>query len=416
MKTFYKNIINMQESHSRDTICYSLGSLCSAAASMVILLIVTRVLGQEMSGVFSLSWSAAQLMLTIGWFSTRQYQVSDINEKIGFYEYCIAKSVSALMMIAVGLVYVNIYGFDEMSKKTTFLLCILSTTEVFADLFSGFLQQNNRLFLGGISYIVRNIVYITVFTVTLLTWRKLEISILCAVAVVVVWFTVFDVQLIKLIPKKNRSCKIKNVMKLYVDCFPLFIGSFVTSFIMNIPKNAINRYMDYNSQASYNILFMPTSVINMFNMFICVPYYVRLAELWSNNKKTEFLKMVYKICMLLAGITFVVFLGAALLGIPVLSWVYNVDLSNYKVAFLILILGGGFYGFISLLTYIITVFRKQQIIIYIYVICAIAAQCLVGVLVEKFGVVGAATTYTVTLGVVCGSLVIYIKHCLRQSD
>lgn len=414
MKNMYQKILNQDESYSRDTICYSLGTLCNAAASMVVLLIVTRIMGQDISGIFSLGWSAAQLMLTIGWFSTRQYQVSDINEKIGFYEYCIAKFISAIVMIGVGFVYVRLFNYDDMSAKITILLCILLTTEVFADLFGGFFQQNGKLYIGGISYTVRNLTYLTIFTITLMRWRNLEWSIVCAFFVVVIWFLIFDFQLVRRIPRQNKSCRIQNVCKIYIDCFPLFIGSFVTSFIMNIPKNAINKYMDYASQANYNILFMPTSVINMFNMFICVPYYVRLAEQWNGNKRDEFLKTLYKLATLLLGITVVTLLGAAVLGIPVLSWLYNVDLSDDKLAFLILILGGGFYGFISLMTYVITVFRRQQIILYVYVVCAAIAQLGVSVMVKKFGMMGAALTYTMTLGVVCLVMMAYIRYYLSK--
>lgn len=414
MKKVYQKILGLEESQARDTICYSMGSLCSSAASMIILLIVTRIMGTETSGVFSLAWSAAQLMLTVGWFSTRQYQVSDIDEKIGFYEYCIAKIISAAVMIAASFIYVNVYNYDGLSAKTTFFLCILLTTEVFADLFGGFFQQNRKLYIGGLSYIVRNIMYLSAFTITLLIWRKLEVSIICAFLIVVIWFILFDFQLAKRIPKKNKSKKIKNVLKIYMDCFPLFIGSFVTSFIMNIPKNAINKYMDYSSQASYNILFMPTSVINMFNMFICVPYYVRLAEQWNRNKKDKFQNTLYRIIALIGGITVVIFIGAALLGIPVLSWLYNVDLRANKVPFLILIIGGGFYGLISLLTYAITVFRRQQIILYVYAFFAAVAQASVGVLVKKFGMIGAAITYTVTLGMICFALMLYISYYLKK--
>lgn len=415
MRNMYLKLINLNESHSRDTICYSMGSLCSSAASMIILLIVTRIMGTETSGVFSLAWSASQLMLTIGWFNTRQYQVSDVNEQIGFYEYCVAKTISSIIMVSVGLFYTSLYNYDSRTKMITMLLCVFMVSDVFADFFSGFFQHCNKLYIGGISYAARNIGYIIVFTATLLITNNLEITIISVIIFVAIWLVMFDVQLARLIPKKNKSLKGRNIAKLYIDCFPLFIGSFVTSFIMNIPKNAINKYMEYSTQASYNILFMPTSVINLFNMFLCVPFYGKLATLWNENERDEFLKILFKIIGLIIMMTVVVLIGGALLGIPLLSWLYGVNLYSYKSSFVTLLIGGGFYGFITLLTYVITVFRKQQFIVYVYAVCAVLAQIVVGNLVLSAGMFGAAMAYTMTLGVICVCLLAYIMIYLKRS-
>ncbi len=416
MRKLYAKILSLKESQMRDTILYSFGSLCSSAASMILLLVVTRIMGQEISGVFSLAWSASQLMLTVGWFGTRQYQVSDVNGVISYYEYFTAKIISAGTMLVLGLAYVYIYRYETHTKIITLFLCVMMIADVFADFFSGFFQCNNRLYIGGVSYAVRNISYVLMFAVTMLLFRNLIFSIICAIVTEMLWLFFFDYQLVKMIPKKNKSVRIRAIVKLFVECMPLFFGSFMNTFIVNVPKNAIDLYMDYNSQACYNILFMPTAVINLLNMFICVPFYTRMAVLWQENQRKVFLKVVCRITGLVMLITVGVLVGGALLGIPVLSWLYGVELSPYRNAFLVLILGGGFYGVVSALTYVITVFRKQRVIIYVYVVCAVLAQLLVGTLVRNFEMMGAAVTYTVTLGAICLGLVLYIWYYLRKYE
>ena len=416
MRKLYASILSLEESQMRDTILYSFGSLCSSAASMILLLVVTRIMGQELSGVFSLAWSASQLMLTVGWFGTRQYQVSDVVGAISYYEYFIAKIISSGIMLVLGCAYVYIYRYETQTKIITLFLCAMMIADVFADFFSGFFQCNNRLYIGGSSYAVRNISYVLVFAVTMLLFRNLIFSIICAIVTEMLWLFFFDYQLVKMIPKKNKSVRIRAIAKLFVECTPLFFGSFMNTFIVNVPKNAIDLYMDYNSQASYNILFMPTAVINLLNMFICVPFYTRMAVLWQENQRKVFLKDVRRITGLVMLITVGVLIGGALLGIPVLSWLYGVELRSYRNAFLVLILGGGFYGVVSALTYVITVFRKQRVIIYVYIVCAVLAQLFVGTLVRNFKMMGAAVTYTVTLGAICLALVLYIWYYLRKYD
>lgn len=414
MRRFYREILGLKESQMRDTIWYSLGSICSSGASMIILLIVTRIMGPNVSGVFSLAWSAAQLMLTVGWFSTRQYQVSDVQDNIGYNEYRVAKIISSVAMFIIGWIYVSICNYEVDTRIITILLCFMMMMEVFGDFYSGFFQRKGKLYLGGISYVIRNILYILTFFVSLLMFRKLLISIVCAVLIQLLWLLVFDVQLAKQIPIQRRIFRWKNVLKLFVDCLPLFVGSFITSYIMNIPKNAINQYMDYQTQASYNILFMPTAVINMFNLFICVPFYSKLAVLWQQRKQKEFLNMLYKIVGFVVGITVVSLLGGVFWGIPVLEWLYGIELAPYCNAFFVLILGGGFNGILSVLIYVVTVFRKQQIITYIYVMCAVFSQIIVGNLVQKSGMLGAAMSYTMALGIACVGMVLYIVFYLKK--
>lgn len=411
----YSYILLAKDSQMRDTIWYSLGSLCSSATSMVIVLVVTRVLGQEVSGIFSLAWSAAQLMLTIGWFSTRQYQVSTEKETISYYEYFVAKIVSSGLMLLAGVVYIYIYHYTTQTKVITMLLCIMMVADVFADFFSAFFQCNNKLYIGGISYFVRNISYMVVFTITLMVHHNLFISIMSAIFFEVLWLFCFDYQLIRMMPRRNKSVRVRTVMRVFTECFPLFGSSFILTFIVNIPKNAINMYMNDRVQASYNILFMPTAVINMFNMFICVPFYGRLATLWHEKQRRNFLIMICKIESIVIVMTMGFVIGGALVGIPILSWLYGVNLQPYMKEFLILILGGGCYGAASVLTYVITVFRKQKNIIGIYLLGASLAQVLAGVLVCKLGMIGAAMTYTVAMGVICMGLVLYIWYYLKTT-
>lgn len=408
MNNIYDKILSLKESQKSNTIWYSFGTICSSAASMIILLVVTRILGQNMAGIFSLAWSAAQLMLTIGWFSMRQYQVSDVNEKYSFYDYLYAKIISSLVMIGCAFVYVAIYNYSLYQRIVTLLLCVLMITEVFADFCSGFFQHKGKLHIGGRSYIIRNVCYVSIFTITLWLKQSLCFSILCAIAVAAGCLLLFDYPLCRRVPKNKSYFYIKKSVRLFLECMPLFIGSFITSFIMNVPKNAINMYLDNEIQACYNILFMPSAVVNMLNMFICVPFYDKLALLWWEKKRDQFMKMIYKMMSLVVAITGIVIVGGATIGIPVLSWLYNIELKSYRLSFIILLFSGGIYGIISILTYVITVWRQQKVVLYVYAVTACVVQITAGFLVRLLGITGAALVYAVAMLFICVSFMVFV--------
>ena len=60
------------------------------------------------------------------------------------------------------------------------------------------------------------------------------------------------------------------------------------------------------------------------------------------------------------GLTVFVLAGGFVLGIPVLSVVYGVDLAGYKTELMVLLLGGGFLAYTSFYQMILTVIRRQN--------------------------------------------------------
>ena len=112
---------------------------------------------------------------------------------------------------------------------------------------------------------------------------------------------------------------------------------------------------------------MPSSIVNMFCMFIFVPMYTQIAKKWHEDDKKSFIKVVQKVFLIAILFSVFVFVGCALLGIPFLEILYGVNLDGYKTPFLILIGAGCLTSINSILSYIMTVMRKQQYILYIYI-------------------------------------------------
>ena len=182
---------------------------------------------------------------------------------------------------------------------------------------------------------------------------------------------------------QKESVLPKKIMNLFKNCFPLFISSFVSTFIVNIPKNAIELNLSSSIQTYYNIIFMPSSIVNMFCMFIFVPMYTQIAKKWHEDDKKSFIKVVQKVFLIAILFSVFVFVGCALLGIPFLEILYGVNLDGYKTPFLILIGAGCLTSINSILSYIMTVMRKQQYILYIYIVALVVSQVCIDFLLKK---------------------------------
>ncbi len=62
------------------------------------MIIINRVNGVEIAGIFSFAFSIACLLFIVGIYAGRTYQVSDINENLNNYEYLVHKYITCTMM------------------------------------------------------------------------------------------------------------------------------------------------------------------------------------------------------------------------------------------------------------------------------------------------------------------------------
>ncbi len=395
--SYTDKIINENVTLKKNTIWYTAGSLTSSLSSVLLMLFVTRTLGDYDAGIFSMAWAIAQLMLTVGWYNTRHFQVSDIKQEYTFNDYVSLKTITSIIAVLGGIVYsvaIGNYGYD---LWTTISLCLFILSDVFGDVFAGYFQQVERLYIAGKSNVYRISLRLLTFLILLMLTQNLILSILVATIVALLFLCVFDYQIYKKISKEKVKISYKKTVKLVIECTPLFIASFLTNFLVNIPKNSINEFCSKEMQAFYNILFMPSSVISMFTMFIFVPLFTSISRSWHDCDYKKFKRIILKILFLLTVLTLVILAGAYLLGIPVLNIVYNVKLDEYKLSLLVLLLGGSLTALSNVLNFLITILRKQKTIIYGYGISVVVCWLISDYFVINFGLFGASLVYLIAM-------------------
>jgi len=119
------------------------------------------------------------------------------------------------------------------------------------------------------------------------------------------------------------------------------------------------------------------------------------------------------------GITLVSIIGAYILGIPVLSLIYGVDLTDYKSELLIMLAGGGFLALSTWINIVVTIMRRQKYLLIGNVITSGIALIFSEWVVEKYGVMGATVLYTMlmlvlTLCYVVVFLLGYLKSVQKE--
>ena len=69
----------------------------------------------------------------------------------------------------------------------------------------------------------------------------------------------------------GRKLQMSHVWELLRTCTPMFIGTFLSLLLYNIPKYAMAGVMTDEYQTYYSILFMPSFVISLMCEFVFKP-------------------------------------------------------------------------------------------------------------------------------------------------
>ncbi len=395
--------------------------MMSAAQCPVILMVMTRTNGIYDAGIFSIAFAVASLMLHVGQYGLRRFQSSDINERFTFGEYHGVRIItSAAMLLASGAYCV--YGFlfrDYSASKFTviFLVCGLKCIQGYADVYHGRLQQVGRLDIATKASSARYIIEMAVFTGVLIITRDLLIS--TAVCLVISAITL----LVTTVNVSGEFCTIRpsfETMKmklLFFNGFPLFVSLFLNMYISNVPKYAIDAYLTEEIQAIYNLIFMPAFMVQLIAHFIFNPIITTYARLWLAEEYSEFRKLINLIkkqCLLVLGLTVLGLAIAFTIGIPVLSFIFGVDLSDYKPELCIIMAGGGALAYATFFSTVITIIRAQFSLLICYGATAVAAKTLSGIIVQNYGIMGAAVLYSVLMGILAVILFVITAVKLKK--
>ena len=391
------------------------GSFCYAFASMVLAFLVMRIIGEDEGGIFGFGFSTlGQQMFILAYFGIRPFHITDGTGEYSFGEYLHHRYLTCGAALLCGggylLVFHNRYTGREMA--VLFLLICYKVVDGFADVYETEFQRNGRLYLTGKSNTFRVILTVSTFLTALAVSHRYYLAnpavadnsllIACAVAVAaqVLGVLIFDVPVLRELPTVAYEWGRGKLRPLFRNTGLLFVSVFLDFYVFSAVKYAIDAYMNNAASGYFNIIFMPTSVINLAAGFVIRPFLTYLTEYWTKKRYGDFTYMLKKLTLVISGLTVLAVgatwaIGRPVLGIleTVLGETYRGKLTVYQIPFIWIVLGGGFYAVLNLYYYVLVILRRQKLIFGIYVVMAVIAAAVSPYLVKMGGLPGAAAGY-----------------------
>lgn len=396
------------------------GSMILAFQSVILLMVITRVIGLEAAGIYTIAYANANLFLTIGKYGMRYFQVSDVKDEYSFPEYLSSRWITTMAMLVVSIIYgIVLSGRDGYSIDKVYIIlwmCLFKAVDSLEDVYHGLYQQKGRLDVASKVLTLRMVITILFFVIVLIVTKNLCWALILSTVLTMVLFVVFTFITFNLFKSDKVKIRWRKVGAVLIQCFPLFVGGFLSFYIGNAPKYAIDMYLSDEMQACYGFIAMPVFVIGLLNGFIFNPMLYKISLLWYNKEVKTFIKRTVRQSLIVVAITIICMLGGYLLGIPVLSVLYSTDLSNYKTELLILLLGGGFLGLSGWLNTVLTIMRYQHTVIFAYGIVALIALVTSNSIVFKYEILGASLLYTGLMAILCLAFILLIIYGLIKSQ
>ncbi len=406
----------------QDIVWNMVGSFCYAFASMVLSFLVMRLAGEDKGGIFAFGYSTfGQQMFILAYFGIRPFQITDRGGDYRFGDYLRHRYVTCGAAVAAGLGYLMIAGYTAEKSAVVFLLVCYKVADGFADVYESEFQRNGSLHLTGKSNTFRTCLSVGTFLTILVGSGSLTAACFGAVAAQAVGILLFDAVILRHLKGVDYKWSPERLVPLTKETGLLFVSVFLDFYVFSAAKYAIDANLDDGASGYFNMIFMPTSVINLASGFVIRPVLTDLTDAWNKKDLKRFSGKLVSICRVIGALSILALVLAAGLGRPVL-WIlerilgtaYEGRLTVYHLPFVLIVLGGAWYAFLNLHYYALVIMRKQKVIFGIYAALTGLAAVLAPAMVRRSGISGAAMAYLILMVIMAAGFILWTWAGIRK--
>ena len=285
------------------------------------------------AGILSLAMTTSSSFSAISLFSMRNYQISDTKGEFTQGQYVSSRIITCAAAFVACIIYA-IPGNSLFQILCIAAFMLVRIAESLADVLFGVDQMHDRYGLICLSCTLRGIMTAGSFVVVMRMTHNLVLTLFTMAVLNLLIVVIIDVRMTFKLEKIIIRLKDKLLIKLFKQCLPLVVFTFLLSLVNLIPKQVLNMVQGEDALGVYSSIASPTLVVQVFASVAFAPFIPKLALLLEQKEYDKFLKIqrfTYIGLVVLAG---VVLAGAALLGRPALFLLFKEDILEYYDLFI----------------------------------------------------------------------------------
>lgn len=379
----------------KNIIWNTIGSLTISITSLFYTIILTRCSTLEEAGIYTIAFALACNTVTLASFGGRTYQVTDTKNEIHPFSYILSRYMTVGTTIVLLLLYLFSKDYSVYKSLIIFLLCIFKYLEEVSDVYCGILQKKDQLYKVGQFQFAKSILNVLLFFLIIYFQGSLLYAIIAMILVNLSFVLFFERKNALKCEKWEYKVYKKELIQYFKANLLICLLMFLTNYLINAPKYAIDQFLSSDVQAIFGIIIMPATVMMLVGSFIMNPLLVNIARIFNEKKHKELNRLIIKIIGLISALGLCGLVVAYFLGIPVLNFVYGLDLSPYKTPLMIIIVGSIFYTITAVLSTIFVAMRKIKSQVILNLILCVFSFLLSYYLVSQIDILGGAIAYLI---------------------
>lgn len=381
---------------TRDFVWNSAGNAAWAIVFPVMTMVSTQLVGVEEAGMISMAYIVGLLLMFVGNFGVRTFQVSDTTMQHSFKDYQANRWVTCIVMLLIGWAYCSARGYSSEMFNISMGIILYKFVDALADVYEGRLQQVDKLYLAGISQTLRSALALVAFIVLLFITRSGVIASYATAIAAGATFIVVTWPLTLMEAPPSDPFSFSSFIDLFKSCAPLFVAIFMFNVIENMPKFVMEADLPYDAQLYFNAIFFPAQMILILSQLVYKPLLLRMAGVWQDaSKRMKFNLLLIGIFVVIAFITGLMCGIMAWFGTDVLCILYGIDFHQFHGLIYLMLLTGGITAAIDFLYQVITIMRRQRDVTTLYLVAFVFAIFVPMLLVHYAGFEGAVLSYVI---------------------
>lgn len=382
------------------------GSVLYLGTQWLLTVLVTRLLGYDDAGIFSLAMSVANIFYALSIYGMKNFQISDLKSKYTPGNYVVSRMVTgaAALLLCVGFALVN--GYEREQTLCIILYMLFKLSESFFDVFLGFYQKNWRMDFMGKSMTLRAILMLVTFPVVMCLTKSLLWSVVAMAIAVYGVILFYDRRNAMMLEHIDITPDMKNVSRLLRECAPLAVYLILSTCIGSIPRYFLEMFQGNEQLGIYASVAMPTLIVQMAATYIFNPMITVFSESLNDKEKPRFMKTLKQCFVALLCISVIGVIGGKLLGRLGLFILYGESILPYEYLLLPIIICTVTTACAWLMYDILTIFRNFKALLIGNGLSVAISVIMSLILIPKYGMQG--TTFALMIGNISGIIVCII--------
>ena len=407
----------MKESNKiKKSILYnSIGSFTYLFCQWIITFIVVWIAGYKTAGILSLAMTVSTTYTVIASFNMRNYQASDIKNKFSEKTYITSRIITCLIALILTIIYSLIKQFKIYQLLCIIFYMIFKLSEALVDVIHGSLQKKWRFDIIGLSFFIRGLLTLILFTLTLLLSKNILLSIIIMMISTYIFIYFYDIKNYKKEYKNLGITNKNNIIKLLIICIPLVIYGFLFNYVSMYPKVTLENILGTKMLGYYSTVATPALIIQVACSFIFSPLVSHFAELYDKNKIKELKQIMNRtnILIIIIGITGILF--SHFFANFFLTLLFGKEIAPYTYLFSGVIIVSTIIAIIWFLGTILTVIRDYKTLLLGAIISLLTSLILSKMMINKFNLNG--VNYTLIIAYSIQTIIYLISiYKLKKED